>query len=202
MKSLVFFIFCLYAVRVYSQEIHYGLKGGLNMSTFTGDVTDDKPLVYSAEYKPTFHLGGFVNAKLTERFGLQTELLYSRQGAYDRSDRNPDEVNYRLAYANFPIIGKYYPIENFHFDAGVQLGILLEGNRQVGDSVIFIMDKQLSSTDFGICFGFGYELPNTSININARYVHGLNNIVSNKWAVKEEKIANRVIQLSIGWAFH
>ncbi|MCS7003958.1 MAG: PorT family protein [Cytophagales bacterium] len=193
----LFSVYCLQA-----QEVHYGVKGGLNMSTLVGDAQDDKPVVYSAEYKPTYHLGGFVNAKLSERFGIHTEILYSKQGAYDRSDKNPNQINYKFSYANFPIIAKYYPIENFHFDAGIQLSILLEANRQIGDSVIYIITQQLSSTDFGLCFGFGYELPNTSISINLRYMQGMNNIASNQWNPKEEKLANRLIQLSLGWAFH
>ena len=56
----------------------FGVKGGLNYSTLAGDATSD--IVGGIEAKPSYHAGFFAQFRLSDKFSLQPELLYSRRG--------------------------------------------------------------------------------------------------------------------------
>ncbi|WP_456314955.1 outer membrane beta-barrel protein [Pseudomonas shirazensis] len=57
-----------------AQETRFGVKGGLNLSNIVGgDVDGTKSLV-------GFHVGGLAEIKITDKFAIQPELLYSAQG--------------------------------------------------------------------------------------------------------------------------
>ena len=57
-----------------AQDVRFGVKGGLNIATLTGDVQD-------ASTKVGFHVGGFAEIKVSDKFAVQPELLFSTQGA-------------------------------------------------------------------------------------------------------------------------
>ena len=57
-----------------AQEVKFGVKAGLNMSTVQGGY-------YSGAVKPGFHIGGLAEIKLNDKFAIQPELLYSLKGS-------------------------------------------------------------------------------------------------------------------------
>ena len=56
-----------------AQDVKFGAKAGLNLSNFTGDVENTST-------KVGFQVGGFAEIKISEKFAVQPELLYSLQG--------------------------------------------------------------------------------------------------------------------------
>ena len=69
-KVLLSAIAVMAFMSVSAQETRFGVKAGLNLSTFTGDAEDAKSLV-------GFQVGGFAEIKLTDKFAIQPEVLFS-----------------------------------------------------------------------------------------------------------------------------
>lgn len=167
-----------------AQEIKFGVKAGLNLAFITGDNTED--------FTPNtdFHVGVMAEWKVSDKFSLQPELIYSGQGA----DTNIDsEGRVALNYLNIPLIGKYYVTERLSLEAGPQIGFLLSSK---GGSINY--KDFLKSTDFGANIGVGYKLDN-GLNFGARYNLGLTNILDVDGF--SDKNRNGVVQLSVGFFF-
>jgi len=75
-----------------AQETKFGVKAGLNFSNFTGDVENNS-------MKVGFHVGGLVNIKVSDKFSVQPELLYSGQGA-----KFDGGVTVSADYLNIPVM--------------------------------------------------------------------------------------------------
>ena len=179
---LVSIITILGLARVNAQDVKFGVKGGLNFATIIGENTSKDQTVTA------FNLGAMAEIKISDKFSLQPELLYSGQG-YD-TDIDSEGI-IALNYLNIPVLAKYYVTKKLSLEAGPQIGFLLSTKGGTEDYI-----DLFKTTDFGANFGFGYKL-DSGINFAARYVLGLSNIndvggVTNK---------NGVLQLSIGYFF-
>lgn len=184
-----------------AQEVKFGAKAGLNVSTLTGDVED-------ASSKVGFHVGAFAEFKVSDKFSVQPELLYSAQGAkgayndFNGTDIIPIDVKSKLAYINVPVMAKYYVAEKFSLEAGPQIGFLVSAKEKHsggGDSVELDIKDGLKSIDFGVNFGAGYDFTE-NISAGVRYNLGLSNIAKTEDG-DSTKIKNSVFSLSIGYKF-
>ncbi len=65
-----------------AQELSYGFRVGLNVSTFLGDEEMDAAgtSLESFSTNTGFHVGGGVRIEITELFGIRTELLFTQKG--------------------------------------------------------------------------------------------------------------------------
>ena len=107
------------------KDMSFGVKGGVNFATLTGDVEN-------ASMKVGFHVGGFVEVKISDRFSVQPELLFSTQGAKNEFSEDlgggvtyseNDKIN--LSYLNVPVMAKFYVVDAFSLEAGLQIGFLM-----------------------------------------------------------------------------
>lgn len=177
---------------VSAQETRFGVKAGANLTTFTGDVED-------LDSKVGFHVGGFAEIKLTDKFAVQPEILFSTQGAKYKEPGYEEKTN--LSYLNIPVMAKYYVAEKFSLEAGPQIGFLLsakakfDGDGESGDEDI---KDGLKSIDFGVNFGAGYDFTE-NVSVGLRYNLGLSNISDAE--VGDGKIKNSVFSLSVGYKF-
>ena len=164
---------------VNAQDIEFGIKGGLNFASISGDNTND--------FEPVtgFNFGVFAEIPISEKFSFQPELLYSGQG-YSFNDNT-----IALNYLNMPIMGKYYVTKGLSIEAGPQIGFLLSAKNESID-----VKDSFNTVDFGVNFGLGYKL-DSGLNFGARYNLGLSNIN------KEDTFTNKngVFQVSIGYSF-
>jgi hypothetical protein len=92
-----------------AQNVEIGLKTGLNISNVTGGDADRNSLF-------DFHIGGIAEFKLSEKFSLQPELLYTRQGS-----EVENSVKIKLDYLAIPLMAKFYLSEKFSVEAGPQV---------------------------------------------------------------------------------
>ncbi|MFN4198616.1 MAG: porin family protein [Flavobacterium sp.] len=186
-----------------AQDISYGAKAGLNMSTLTGDVEDAKSIF-------GFHVGGFVEIKISEKFSIQPELLYSAQGAKTEFNENFDGFNIKvketvnLGYLNIPIMAKYYVSDKFSLLAGPQIGLNLSAKakaeasfEEISFSETVDIKDEVETLDLGLNFGAAYSI-SEKIFIEGRYNFGLSNIVKDS---DGDKAMNGVFQLSLGYRF-
>lgn len=209
MKKLLFAAVAVMAFGVSNaQEIKFGAKVGLNISSLNGDLQNAKSLIGA-------HLGAFAEIKITDKFAFQPELLYSMQGAKTEfSESEPgysytSEDNWKLGYLNLPLMAKYFATEKLFIEAGPQIGFLMSAKNDyketetiMGDTDTFSGDVDIKDTvksiDFGLNFGLGYEFTD-NVFASARYNVGLSNI--NDINGDDSKINNGVIQFSFGYKF-
>lgn len=174
-----------------AQSTRFGVKGGLNLSTVVGgDVENTKSLV-------GFHVGGFAEIKVVEKFFIQPELLYSAQGTKFDGPFGED-FDTKLNYLNIPVLAKYYIVEKFSVEAGPQLGILLSAKADGED----IKDYS-RSVDFGFNVGAGYNFTD-NLSIGLRYTIGLSPISDNDIDNEEDyydSAKNSNLALSLAYKF-
>lgn len=198
--SLIVIIFLLSIGGVQAQEFfNFGVKGGVNFANLTGDEADE----IDAEMKTGFHLGVFAEIMISDKFGIQPEVLYSSQGAtsdvafiYEEFSGNVD-VDIKLDYISVPVLLKYFVAPGFSLEAGPQFSFLSKSEIEVefqGETETEDMKDDTESFDLGAAVGVGYGLPQGFL-VQARYVMGFSDVYTDSDA------KNSVIQLSVGWKF-
>lgn len=210
MKKIVLSVAAIMAFGFASaQEVKFGVKGGANFSTLTGDIENVKSIV-------GFQVGGFAEIKISEKFAIQPELLYSAQGTQsDESDEDGSfERKLSLGYLNIPVMAKFYVAEKFSLEAGPQIGFLLSAKEKAegsigGENISVEADVKdgHKSIDFGVNFGAGYDFTE-NLSVGIRYNLGLSNIYETGDDSGEEieiesdaKVKNSVFSLSVGYKF-
>lgn len=183
-----------------AQQTKFGVKGGINLATIAGDIENTSS-------KVGFHVGGFAEFKLSDKFSIQPEVLYSTQGTKEKGNDygssgevSEIELNYKFAYLNIPILAKYYVAEKFSLEAGPQIGFVVSAKgeyTQAGRSEEGDIKKDYETIDFGLDFGAGYDFTE-NISVGLRYNLGLTNLL--KYA-DDSKMHNSVFSLSVGYKF-
>lgn len=107
---------------IIAEDVNFGLKTGLNISNFTGGDADRNNIL-------NFHVGGFAEFELNEKFSLQPELLYSRQGS-----EAENSIKIKVDYLAIPLMAKYYLSEKFSLEAGPQVSFLVNDKIEFNDS--------------------------------------------------------------------
>lgn len=174
-----------------STDISFGAKAGLNLSNITGDVE-------GASMKIGFQVGGFAEIKISEKFAIQPELLYSAQGASFKEEFFGETFEYdiNLSYLNIPVMAKYFVTDKLSLEAGPQIGFLLSAKAK-SDSASEDIKDGFNSLDFGINFGAGFDVTE-NINLGLRYTAGLSNIAKDSG---DMKAANSNIAFAVGYRF-
>jgi hypothetical protein len=194
-----------------AQEVSFGAKAGLNLASINGDDVSE------LDSRTSFHFGAMAEIKISEKFSVQPELLYSGQGAKFEDSYTDfgfdirEEVTIKYDYLNLPIMAKYYVSDGFSVEVGPQIGFLINAEADVDVSVSGPGVSETESgtedikdftkgVDFGLNFGLGYKLKN-GINFNARYNLGVSNINDGEGS-DDFNNQNGVFQISIGYFFN
>ncbi len=183
-------ILAVYTANAQFSDITYGAKGGFNVTNVTN---------ISQHNKISFHLGGFAEWKLSDIFAVQSEFIYSRQGARDKWDSEAGTVKLktRMNYLNIPILAKYYIIDDLSIDFGPQLGFSVGKKAKTkvdGNSSKHKLDH---ANTFDLSLGIGTSYNIESIILSARYNFGLTNVLDRDYF--DDKSKNHVFQVSIGY---
>ncbi|MRX69327.1 Opacity protein [Flavobacterium resistens] len=207
MKKIILTAFAVFLCGfVKAQEIKYGIKGGLNVANLSENF------YASNSPKTGFHIGGFAQIRLSEKFVFQPEVLFSTQGTkvdnasiYDGQNRYFGSVIQNLNYINVPLMFKYYAIEKFSIEAGPQIGFLTSETTKIEvhgvNETKIDANNSYKNFDFGLNLGVGYDITK-NITVGTRYNLGLSNI--GKTVVEgygPPKAHNRVFSLSVGYKF-
>lgn len=175
----------------------FGLKVGANLANISNGQDN---ISFSPEMKADFHAGAVVNLHWgfrnelsglgTGLWGLQPEVLYSRQGFA------VDGEAVQFSYITVPVLAKYYPTKEISLEAGPYFSYLLSVSpaSTVIDGAEIPLSDIKGGKDVGVAFGIGYEFAK-GLNLSARYNYGMSDVANNlKWK-------NNVIALSVGWFF-
>jgi Outer membrane protein beta-barrel domain len=187
MKKIIFLPLLL-VVGMVNAQLQFGLKGGVNISNFTGgDFHNIEKSAYVA-----WHAGGLVRIKF-DHLVLQPEVLFSTQGA--KLDDGTTEANYEITYVNIPIMLQWQFKGGFYVEGGPQAGFKV--SEDIPNSTI---DDFAKSTDFSIGLGLGF-LKNKGLGIGGRYTVGVSKVGDFDSANIDPDFKNGVIQFSIIFVF-
>ncbi len=126
---------------------------------------------------------------LSEKFGVQPEVLYSGQGY--KQNGGTMKVN----YVTVPVLLRLNFTEVFSMHLGPQIGILASAKAEInGESED--MKEYLKGTDIGAALGLGVDLP-MGLNFGARFVKGFSNIIEETDGDYKQK--NFAFQVSVGY---
>ena len=187
----------LFVALVISQAVmaqfHIGIKGGANITKIDG-------VSFKDQFRYGYHIGGFAEIGLGNKFGIQPEVLFNQYSTRLDSNYksvyqgvfNSDQSSVKLNYLSIPILLNYKLLGNFlSLQAGPQFGVLINQDKTLlqngGDA--------FKKGDFSLVGGAQIKL--SAIRITGRYVVGLNNIndIDNK-----DEWKSQGFQVSLGLA--
>lgn len=181
-----------------AQDVKFGAKAALNIATLSGD--DENTSSYTG-----FQVGGFAEIKVSEKFAVQPELMYSAQGGKEKGVENYNGTDYdvtaiyKLGYINIPVMAKFYVAKSFSLEAGPQIGFLVSAKGEakvLGTSTEVDIKDSVKAVDFGLNLGAGYDFTN-KFSAGLRYNFGLSNINDED----SSEIKNGVFSVSLGYKF-
>lgn len=192
MKKLLSLIACvtLISYGASAQGVSGGLKLGLNLANQTISSSEIGGFTVSPSFRPSIHAGGYLTAMLSEKFGVQPEILYSGQGY--KQNGGTMAVN----YITVPVLVRYNFTELFSIHAGPQIGVLMSAKAKSDGGEDEDVKEYLKSTDIGAAIGVGIDLP-MGLNFGARFVKGFSNIIDE--GSESMKYKNYNLQFSVGY---
>jgi Outer membrane protein beta-barrel domain len=169
MKKLIVCALLLGSGQLFAQGFQLGIKGGVNISNFTGgnfNQVKESSLV-------GFHGGGFVSFLVGDNFAIQPEVLFSSQGAQLENAGNKE--NFRVSYVIVPVMAKFRFPGGFYLEAGPQVGFKVDETapgQVIGNTTIGNFAKDL---DLAVDAGLGFHSKG-GIGIGGRYVAGISKV--------------------------
>jgi opacity protein-like surface antigen len=106
-----------------SNTLHFGIRGGLNLSAIVRD--DDAPN-FDTKMKPGFQAGVYLQLPITSGFSVQPEVLFSQKGYKASGSLLGTNYDYRVTtnYIDVPLLAKFTPVKNFGIVVGPQFSFL------------------------------------------------------------------------------
>ncbi len=175
-------------------QFHIGAKAGTNITKIDGKSFKD-------EFRYGYHLGGFMEVRLNNKFVLQPEVLFNQysstldsnfkniyQGVFNTSAQSKVKLN----YLSIPILLNYKLIGNLlSLQAGPQFSVLMSKNK----TLLQNGGEAFKNGDFSMLGGVQVKFG--VIRINGRYAIGLSNIND---IDEQDKWKSQGFQASIGIA--
>jgi hypothetical protein len=169
---------------------NFGIKAGAQAAKLGQPATN-----WDTKYR--WHAGFLAHLHMSKHFAIQPELIYSAQGAEHITATTDTQIE--LGYLNLPVVFQYMTGTGFRFQAGPQVGILLNADRDV-NSVETDIKNSIKKADLGLLAGFSY-ITKMGLGFDARYVYGLTDISKNNTAGFGSDINNLVIQVGAFYQF-
>jgi hypothetical protein len=192
MKKLFLLVLaCSFLMATNAQHPHWGIKGGINVANLDIQQGADP------DFKIGMHFGGLAHIHLSEHFALQPELMYSNQGA----ERTSGSTDYKtkLHYVNVPVLLQFMTGFGFRLQTGPQVGVLISAKSKVNDTETDA-DDSYKTPEFSWSFGASY-VTMKGLGFDARYNHGISNILDANGMLLGNKSKNRVLQFGVFYQF-
>ena len=159
-----------------AQGIGIGAKVGANFANLSTDDADTKSIV-------SYHIGAYANLKLSEKFGITPEILWSSQGA------DIENVEFKTNYVTVPVMLRWRIIDLISLEAGPQFNVLTSAKADGQD-----VTDDYESPSYCLAFGALCHLP-LGFNGGLRFVTGLTDLSKDEnFNFKEQNF-----QLWVGW---
>ncbi|MDR1199782.1 MAG: PorT family protein [Prevotellaceae bacterium] len=210
MKKIIFILTALIiTLGANAQNLKFGAKAGMNvagMSAASYDGEKEK----GSDMMIGFHVGGYVNYSINDRFGFQGELLFSAQGA-NKTEEASGKPEVRMGFINIPLLAEFRLIPNvpeFSVFAGNQIGFNIsrkvtwsDGTSASGSKLDdMLKPEKINTLDIAAVIGMQYTFME-HLTVGARYNYGITNGSSGSDDYKVKGNKHNVIQVSVGWTF-
>lgn len=160
-----------------NSDFEFGIKAGANLANL-------KNANGKAKIGP---VGGiFTEYRISEKFSIRSEAMFSVQGAKEKGNFETVKLNHVNV---LPGLARFYPVENFSIEVGPYGGLLL--SKKGGD----LNKSDYRKIDYGATLGIGYRIVE-NIEIGARYYYGIRDITKTTG-----KINNSTIQVALSYSF-
>ena len=198
-KTLLLAIAIVAATQLFAQKkVSPGIRAGVNVATLSN---------INADFKADFYAGGILSLNLAQRYTLQPELIYTRQGASnvtfvdEESGEPTGQENVTIQYLSLGVINKFYFVEGFHGLIGPSLDMKIGKNFPRID----FDDDDYGGVDLGISLGLGYTLP-IGLTFEGRFKTGMLDAFNNDYFLglfddPDNISLNRVFQLGLSYSF-
>lgn len=198
-KTLLLAIAIAATTQLFAQKkVSPGIRAGVNVTTLSN---------IDADFKADFYAGGILSLNLGQRYTLQPELIYTRQGAsnvtfVDEASGEPTgQENVTIQYLSLGVINKFYFVDGFHGLIGPSLDMKIGKNFPRID----FDDDEYGGVDLGISLGLGYTLP-IGLTFEGRFKTGMLDAFNNDYFLgmfddPDEISLNRVFQLGVSYSF-
>lgn len=213
-KLLLVGTLALLGANVSAQETRFGVKAGYSMSTIKVDEDQDDLEERNTDPSHTFYVGGLVEHKFNDNFGIQGELLYSPLGGKEDYNASEDQVYFRekskLTFGTLliPVSAKYFISEKFSVSLGASFGLILSAKQKTvidagigipgleleGDDEVDIKDE-VNTLNIAPFLGAEFALEN-GLFFDARYNYGISDL-----SKSEGKVTNSFLQVGVGFKF-
>lgn len=198
-KTLLMVVAIAATTPIFAQKkVSPGIRAGVNVATLSN---------INADFKTDFYAGGIVSLHLGQRYTLQPELTYTRQGANnvtfvdDETGDPTGQENVTIQYLSLGVINKFYFVEGFHGLIGPSLDMKIGKNFPRID----FDDDDYGGVDLGISLGLGYTLP-IGLTFEGRFKTGMLDAFNNDYFLgmfddPDNISLNRVFQLGVSYSF-
>lgn len=171
----------------------FGIKGGVNFATITGDDFE------SPDSRTSFHIGALAEFPMADIFSIQVEALYSGQGfKYDFESPlgENEEVEYQLDYINVPVLAKVYVLPGLSIEAGPQFSFKVneEIDGDPTDDEGDVDTDEAEGFEFGVAAGLTFQTQ-MGLFATGRYNMGITDVI------KDVDSKNSVFQIGVGYKF-
>jgi len=214
--KLFLVVCCAFLINFSSQaqaRFDVGLKAGLNFANIgTSGSSASASVSQNYSNRTGYHFGAYALIKIA-KFGIQPEVIFSRQGQTYQVPSTSGNFTQNYDYVNIPIIIKFYLAAGLNLQAGPQFGFLANQSSNVsavassGQTTTAQLKDLVKSSDVSLGLGLGWDLP-FGLSITGRYNLGLSDlnkqsgvnnplIQSSALGIKQAK--NQVFQFSVGY---
>lgn len=172
-----------------------GIRAGINVATLSN---------VNADYRTDFYVGGILGFNLTERYTLQPEITYSRQGGNNVEmveEGSTSTGNISLEYLSIGVANKLHFAGGFHALLAPSIDVKIGKNFPL----ISFADDDNEGIDLGLSLGLGYTLP-MGLTVEGRFKTGLLNALNNNYFLglfesNNDVSLNRVFQIGVAYTF-
>lgn len=198
----VFFLLSLLSYEIRSQELLFGVTGGLNMNTISAKEEQ-------GGFKAGINLGGIAQYRLNEQSGFLVNIKFSSKGQqFSKVQENQSEYlktyhSTSLYYIDIPVLYHYYIKDIIGLEIGPTFNFCLGGKNKtkIGDepwNTTKFKKESYNPFEFGLTCGIlSRDLGQSSFNnifIEFRFFMGFTNFIKN-----HEKNTNSGVFLNIGY---
>ena len=171
-KFVLPFLATLFVSTSLMAQFHIGFKVGSNITKIDG-------YSFSEKFNYAYHIGGFAEIGLGEKFGLQPEVLLNQYSSTVDSNYSniyqdvlsSEQYKVKLNYLSIPVLLNYKVLGNFlSLQAGPQFSILMNHDKNLLENGTEAFKKG----DFAMLGGLQFKF--SAIRITGRYMIGLSNI--------------------------
>lgn len=130
----------IYTAQSYSDNIHVGVKGGINYS----NAYDSQGEQFQADPKMGVAFGGFVSIPIGTLLGIQPEILFSQKGFEGKGRILAMDYSFKrtTSFLDIPLLVAVKPLEAVTLYAGPQFSYLLSKKDEFTSSLVTVEQEQ------------------------------------------------------------